>query len=145
MHGPLDSLVQLTHAAFQAEQQRLKGIAQREAELRTELTQLDLHRHNGLALSDDRLDTLRQVGADVLWQGWIGRTREEINRKLALVLAQKARHVQTLRQAFGRYDAALALRAADHRVKGQLQDRRRLETLQSLLLLDTCHPGEDGI
>lgn len=119
----LMDLVDLTEALYRSEQTRTRDLQQRETDLRQALKRLETSRKSSLISSSDRLDPLRQIGADVLWQGWLGRNREELNRQLALCLAQKAHHLTELRRVFGRHVAAQSLLDDDSdRLK---QDRSR--------------------
>lgn len=38
----------------------------------------------------------------MIWQGWLGRTRTDLNMKLARVLAVKAHHQTKVRKAYGK-------------------------------------------
>ena len=119
----LMDLVDLTEALYRSEQTRTRDLQQRETDLRQALKRFATSRKSSPIVSSDRLDPLRQIGADVLWQSWLGRNREELNRQLALCLAQKAHHLTELRRVFGRHVAAQSLLDDDsHRLK---QDRLR--------------------
>lgn len=104
--GSLPELAALTDMLFRAEQARLREIVTREAALRRDLARLDENRRRSLQLPDDQLTGMRHIGADLQWQAWLGRSREELNRQLALCLAQKARMMTALRHAHGRKRAA---------------------------------------
>ena len=63
------------------------------------LAQLDTH----MAESRSSEDTpQRAIGADVLWQSWIGRKKRELNIQLAQILAVKQRHIEQVRKAYGK-------------------------------------------
>ena len=109
MYEPLDELAKLTDAIYQAELTKMKTLIKREAELRQKLLRLDEQRRKNMAIPNTQMVGARQIGADVLWQGWVGRTRHELNIQLAQVMAQKAKMVDALRHTFGRQIAASEL------------------------------------
>ncbi len=102
MDRGLPRLGRITDALLAAEQARLRDILQREAQLRRALGDLDRHQRNNLALPAAELAAPRALGADIVWQGWVGRTRARLNTELAQVLVAKAGHMAGLRRAFGR-------------------------------------------
>lgn len=106
---PLGDLVGLTDVLYRAEQTKLRELSEREGQLRRALITLEERRKATASLPATQLDAIRQVGADLLWQGWIGRNRAGLNRQLALCLAQKARFLTNLRRAYGRHLAAQSL------------------------------------
>ena len=67
---------------------------------------------------------MRQIGADVLWQGWVGRTRESLNIELAQILAQKEYMKSALQRAFGKQAAAKELVADAAKQAHDEQDKR---------------------
>lgn len=105
----LQKLKQITQAAYQVEQAKLRNILQQEAKLRQDLADLDLQRRAASGLSADQLAAPRAIGADLLWQGWTQRTRQELNVQLARVLVIKAEKTAALTQAFGRAEVVETL------------------------------------
>ncbi|GEM_PF-893302 len=99
-------LAVLTNMLFQAEQSKMRHVVEQEAALRRGLARLDASRVANLALPTAKMRAVRQIGADVQWQAWLGRTRADLNRQLALCLVQKERMMKALRQAHGRKLAA---------------------------------------
>lgn len=110
--GSLEAMGEVAAALYRAEQARLGTLLRREAELRRTLADLDRHRRDNLGLPPADLHGARAIGADILWQGWVGRSRRALNIELAQVLAQKAERMGALRQAFGRTAALDSLREA---------------------------------
>jgi hypothetical protein len=112
----LAQLAQVTEALYLREYEKIRPILAREAELRRDLTRL-----NGLAEEARRQEAdafaMRTVGADLLWQGWVTRTRRQLNIELATVMARKIEAMRRVRKAFGRRQAvaATAGTAADQR------------------------------
>ncbi|WP_371225000.1 hypothetical protein [Roseovarius sp. 2305UL8-3] len=131
----LEDLTELTGALYRAEQARMRDLVQQETSLRQALAQLEDHRKAALSLPAEELHAVRQIGADILWQGWVGRNREELNRQLALCLVQKARHLTALRKAYGKHQASEALleqeKAAHRKILGRRQTAQEQE--QSLI------------
>ncbi len=105
----LQKLRQITHAAYQVEQGKLRDVLQQEASLREALTVLDGKRRAAQRLSSDQLAAPRAIGADLLWQGWTQRTRQDLNIQLARVLVVKAEKTAALTRAFGRAEVVKTL------------------------------------
>ncbi len=128
-------LTELTGALYRAEQARMRDLLQQEASLRQALSQLEDHRKTAQLLPAEDLHAVRQIGADVLWQGWVGRNREELNRKLALCLVQKARLLSALRQAYGKHQASEALLEQEKAAHQKIRGRRQTAQEQELSLI----------
>lgn len=114
----------LTVSQAQYEQQRgiLVGIISEEADLRRELARLT-EMATAAEPHDPSFDGLRAIGADLLWQGWVGRARVTLNMRLARLLARKEHEQEKVRRAFGKVVALQELiEAAEgrhHRKKAQ--------------------------
>ena len=106
MPDPLEDLARLTDALYQVELGKMSVLNAEEARLRQELAELEERRRNNQALPDTQLNGVRQIGADVLWQGWVSRARADLNTQLAQVLEQKARLTTELRRTFGKQMAS---------------------------------------
>ena len=135
MHDPLADLADLTDALYQAELAKLHGVAAQESKLRADLIRLDQHQKQNLALPAAELFAPRHIGADVLWQGWVGRTRTELNQQLALVLAHKAQMMKALRRAHGKHHAANQIWEDAQRARRKKRTEKRDQQEQGLLLL----------
>ncbi len=130
-------LYTLTGMLCRTEEAGMRALAAREAELRAALRGLDDNRRAAATLPDDTLGPIRGVGGDILWQRWIGRNRAELNRALALCLAQKAQGMERLRRAHGRHAAAGQL-AGDARSARRARDaRHEMAQLEALILLQS--------
>lgn len=105
----LQSLKQVTEAAYQVEQAKLRDILTREAELRRDLAALAKKLQTASCLPPEQLAAPRAIGADLLWQGWIQRNRQDLNVQLAQVLVAKAEKMSALTRAFGRAEAVETL------------------------------------
>lgn len=136
MSDDLRDLVAITNARFQAEQVKLRDILQQEQRLRAKVAELDeQHRAAKAPYLSDGLGQ-RVYGGDVLWQGWVARTRRQLQIELAQVLAEKGQKISALSKAHGRKLASEALEEAA--LKGKRADRLRqqVEQEQGLFLLD---------
>ncbi len=125
----------LTDALYQAELNKMREINAREASLRHDLAELENFHQSNSTLPPDELHTVRQIGADVLWEGWVSRTREELNTKLAQVLAQKARLTVALRQAFGKQIAAAEMLDQADEANRQRHEKQHQQALDDLQLI----------
>lgn len=135
MSKPLEDLAELTDALYQAELAKVRELAQHENALRRDLQELETHRVQSLALPDAHLHGVRQIGADMLWQAWVGRTKAQLNIQLAQVLVQKAALTKALRRAFGRQSAAAGLLSeARHAHRASHEKSRNLQEEQLQLL-----------
>ena len=90
---------QLVNVKYRQQQESFARLMTQEARLRASLKQLDQQ------LSDSRSapnTEQRAIGADVLWQGWIGRKKHALNMQLSQILAVKERHIAQVRKAYGK-------------------------------------------
>lgn len=143
-HDALADMVQLTDALFQAEQVQMRDLFNRETQLRRDLAELESYHRDNRILPTAELAAVRQVGADVLWQGWVSRTRQELQRQLALLLAEKGNRMRALRRAHGRYLAAEELHRADNATQDLYATKRMNQLEQSLILLTTASDRNCG-
>lgn len=97
-------MLKVTEALYMREFQKIRSILEEETTLRQKLAQLDTQiADNQTAIRNDH--TMKTVGADMLWQGWVTRTRRNLNTELAQVMARKLVAMDGVRQAFGRQQA----------------------------------------
>lgn len=94
----MHAICETRHAIRQADFAKLLA---EENRLRSELRRLDAM---GRDAQTDTLDQVQMqaIGADVIWEGWLGRTKASVNMALARVLAMKEHHLAEVRQAFGK-------------------------------------------
>lgn len=98
----LKSLFILTDAMYLRSQQALKSVLAKEAQLRGELKKLDDHARSVRTEQAETIDHMRAIGADLLWEGWLTRTRAQLNLELAKTMAQKEQHIGKVRKSFGK-------------------------------------------
>lgn len=95
----LAMLQTLVEVKYRQQQESFARLMQQENRLRHALRQLDIH----MAESRSSDDTPQKaIGADILWQSWIGRKKRELNMQLAQVLAVKERHIAQIKKAYGK-------------------------------------------
>ncbi len=95
----LATIQKLVDVKYRQQQESFGRLMAQENRLRRSLLQLDEH----LAASRSSEDVQQKaIGADVLWQAWIGRNKRELNMQLAQILAVKERHIAQVRTAYGK-------------------------------------------
>lgn len=95
----LDQLVALSDARYRREQQSIQRILAEETRLRSALKQLDDQMRD--SRGNGNLEQ-RTLGADMLWQGWIGRKKTELNQQLARLMVIKEQSLVQVRKAYGK-------------------------------------------
>lgn len=119
------ALCEVSDALYQRELARLRAVRDEEARLRMALSQLDAQARDARRLPDSALHGVREIGADLVWQGWLARHRAMLQSELAHVLARKAHAMPAQRRAFGRAEAARALHAQARAEARKRQDRQQ--------------------
>ncbi len=95
----LATIQKLVDVKYRQQQESFGRLMAQENRLRRSLLQLDEH----LAASRSSEDVQQKaIGADVLWQAWIGRNKRKLNMQLAQILAVKERHIAQVRTAYGK-------------------------------------------
>lgn len=97
----LSQLAEVVQAKYEQHQKRFAALVAQENELRSELARLDDMQRNTNA-PEGSLAQMRALGADVIWQAWLGRSKTALNLQLAQVLAQKEGLQTAVRQAYGK-------------------------------------------
>ena len=133
----LKDLARLTSAQKSAQEARMQKLISEENEIRRQIADLEESHANARATPPDQMSGLRQIGADILWQGWVSRSRQQLQIKLAQVLARKGAVTRDLRIAHGRNNAAEALcrtaaiQERDNRQKSRVQQEQSLIIMQA--------------
>ena len=120
----LDALEQVTRAQYDLQQQSFQKVLSEEIALRDELDRLDALNVQARADADQ---TQRALGADIMWQGWVGRAKTQLNMKLARVLAVKEHHQIMVRKAYGKVLVVEELQADARKQKNQRTAKRALD------------------
>ncbi len=119
----LAGFARVTGAAFDAEQARMAALRRREAELRETIADLDRPRHDPTTPIED--DAALRAGADLNWQLWVDTRRSALNVELARCLVAQADARIVLSRAFGRNQAAQAIRDKGQRTARAYSDKRQ--------------------
>lgn len=132
----LDALAELTGALYQAEAARMRQLLADERRLREGLARLEAQYAANRTLPEPELNGLRQIGGDMIWQGWASRKKAELQSELARVLGYKGQTIARLRRAYGKSHAVD--RMMDAKRARQIASNRALhqETRAQLGLLD---------
>ena len=123
----LSDLHQLTRVHYERAQQSLKSLAQQEALIRAELQRLSEQERAANA-------NARAIGADVIWLGWVGRSKAQLNIALAQILAQKEHHLARVRTAYGKVLVTRQLAENAARDRSHARSKAQLETAQETAL-----------
>lgn len=134
MISQIGELVQITDALFQVEQAKMQRIAAEENLIRQALTDLDAQYSTAMNDSSDMM-AVRALGADLLWQVWVGRKRADLQMELARVLVRKAQAAEGLRHAFGKNHVADQLHQRETTKNNQKETALRLRLEQDRLAL----------
>ncbi|WP_297772870.1 hypothetical protein [uncultured Roseovarius sp.] len=102
-------IVGLTDALYQAQAAQLQALFAEEQRLRAEISQLESVRCAARDAPNESLLGYREVGADLMWQGFIGRRKSELHSELARLLGRKGQMTVRMRHAFGKHQAACQL------------------------------------
>jgi hypothetical protein len=129
----LSDLNQLTQIHYEREQQSLKALVQQESLIRAELFRLS-EKEQAAHATAPKDAPMRAIGADVIWLGWVGRSKAQLNMALAQVLAQKEHHLERVRRAYGKVLVTEALDKNERRVRRQAHNKKQLETAQETAL-----------
>lgn len=135
---PLEQLLSVSQAGYDKQKRSFAKILAEENRLRSELSRLKELGQASTA-TDLSLIPLQSVGADILWQSWLTRTRSDLNMQLARTLAIKAHEQANVRQAFGKVVALRQLVLDARNRDRKLRAQRLLSSAidQSLSRLDT--------
>jgi len=140
-NSDFEALGEVTEALYRAEAARMQTLLHEESRLREALARLDAQYAANSALPDADLDGLRQIGGDMIWQGWVGRKKAELQSELAQVLARKGQIVGKLRRAFGKAQAVERMTAAARAQRLSDAQTRDAEACAHLAVLDRWMSG----
>lgn len=134
----LRTLLIVSTAHYDRQRQALAKLMQQENALRQELVRL-----SGLGQQPDapeeELAKMRAIGADLLWNGWLGRAKTTINMQLARVLATKENEQAKVRRAFGKVTALQQILDQEER-----KHRKKMETANLAKAVEfSVHRGLD--
>ncbi|WP_227269261.1 hypothetical protein [Roseobacter weihaiensis] len=95
----MKEIEQLLALKFQKKQGAVSKIILQERRLRAQLSRLD---EQARTAETSQHQYLQAIGADVIWNAWLGRTKTSLNLELAQVLAQKEMLLQDARKDYGK-------------------------------------------
>jgi hypothetical protein len=125
----LNAMKDLTQAMYDREYAYIAPGRAREGAILRDLGLLDRLAASGRQNMSET-STMQMIGADLSWQAWQNRAREQLNSELAQLRAQKLAVMSQVRKAFGR-DQAIR-RIADLRALEQKQEREKRGKLRLL-------------
>lgn len=115
----LDHLAEVSEARFMDAYRRIRPLLEEEARLVGALSRLDTQEKEARSTLADTA-SLQLMGAGMLWQGWVARSRKQLLIELAQLRARKLDAMEEVRQAFGRREAVR-----------HLADRARADSAQA--------------
>ena len=128
-------LEELTSILKRAQEARMQKIVAEETRLRREIRGLDEKASLTGQLPAERLHDMRSVGADLLWNGWVARSRRQLNIELAQVLARKGQAMREVGKAHGRNSAARAILQQEEKARRDKRQAAMAEQVQLLAVL----------
>lgn len=123
----MDDLVRIMEIQYQSAQQSLHSIVKQELGIRQELKTLTDHTRAARKLGLNDEPEMRAMGADVVWERWLERSRAKLNLDLAKVLATKEMHLSRVRTSFGRLQAA---NAKSDQIRSAAEKRAQMQSLE---------------
>lgn len=121
----LKQIAELTAADYRLKEQSFQKIVAEENAIRADLAKLDARLR--ASRGDNQDIKMKSLGADILWQSWVGQRKTELNMKLARVLAVKEQHVGAFRKAFGRKQVSHQMLDEAHQKKQRARAKLSLD------------------
>lgn len=118
----MENLVHLMEIQYQNTQQELQSVVTQEIAIRSKLDALKRHALSARNLNYEAEPEMRSMGADVVWERWLEKSRLQLNIELSQTLARKEAHLSLVRKSFGRLQVArqkTTLLFREHRKKAQ--------------------------
>ncbi|AEI96254.1 MULTISPECIES: hypothetical protein [Roseobacter] len=95
----LNAIKQIFDLQFKKKQGAFLAVVQKEQQLRGQLKKLDTQVRNSQIHEHQNMQA---IGADVIWQSWVERSKKTLNLELAQVLAQKETLLSNVRKDYGK-------------------------------------------
>ena len=115
---------------FLQEYAKISDILRDEAQIREQLMRLE-QKSRQVEAPADAIQTMSIVGADILWQSWVSRSRRQLNMELAQVLARKSDAIAGFRKAFGKREAVEQMLQMEKDNRKRQQMRKFYDRLMS--------------
>lgn len=140
-HRQFTDLVALTEARFRTQEARLKEVAAEEKALRERIRALEAQ--HAKAQNVHHADPAGQgrYGGDILWQGYVARSRRDLQISLAQVLARKGQIMKDLQEAHGRKLSAEDLERNNRISTRTKAQNRTTEQERALMLVRAARRG----
>jgi len=103
MTQDLKPLAKVTQALYSKKLGAMQKIRAEDNELRQAIAGLDRNLAEETRASQND-HALRSLGADLLWQSWVGRKKASLQMQLAQVLVREEHALKEMRLAFGKKD-----------------------------------------
>lgn len=97
----LTKLLMICETRYAQTQQEFTKLCAEEHRLRAEIDRLSSMGQQAQVPTVEVAE-MRAIGADVIWQGWLGRAKTALNMSLAQILAAKESHIGEVRTAYGK-------------------------------------------
>ncbi len=114
----------LVDMKYRKDTEAFSKLLQQEEMLRNSLIKLDQYRAEG---GHDHNYHQRAIGADIMWHAWVGKKKQEINQRLAHVLAKKELCREQVKASYGKVLVTRELATAH-----SLQTQKRKAQIQLL-------------
>jgi hypothetical protein len=101
-------LIKVMEAQYHRDRKALQSVIEDELHIRKELKNLQERMRAARQLDLDDEPEMRAMGADVVWERWLEKSRASLNLRLATILATKEMHLTNVRKSFGKVQAANA-------------------------------------
>lgn len=105
----LSALNDIVTLKYRHQQKAFQKILAAETILRSEYKRLD---HESKVAMEQTNSSMRGIGADVLWQAWLDRSKARVNMELTQVLIQKEHYFYRVREEFGKVEVVRELEKA---------------------------------
>ena len=125
----LEDLARLSRARQDADAAKLQTIRAEEVKIRAQLAALAARHRAAMTLSIQEKLSQQRLGADMLWQVWVGRRRRELQMHLARCLARKGGARRALQKSFGK---RVALQEVQAEVEGKAERLEKLKAMETM-------------
>lgn len=123
MEKETENIGRLLELKFLHRQSAFAKIVAEETRLRREFSRLDDMVKQANARDYGHI---RALGADVIWNKWVEKTKSSLNQELALVLAQKEKMLGSIRREYGKIVAMKEVASALELSRRRDTNKRRL-------------------
>ncbi|PIE12435.1 MAG: hypothetical protein CSA70_09805 [Rhodobacterales bacterium] len=130
-----EDLRHITETLYQRDMSALQAIVAEENALRADLAKLDDQMRVAEQGSEESRFVQRSIGADILWRGWVERTRATLQMRLAGVMARKGEARLRMAKSHGKAEVARELSEKSAQTKMRAREARISEQIQDMSIL----------